>query len=121
MYPEASPVLVIDSDVPWIPTVSRPGPEARIYHIDVDPLKERMPLWSIPARGVIEYQYMILPAKFAGDKWVERVEVRPSNRAAVHHAVVYIREPGSKWPVWRERSRTRTAVAGSTCDYQCRL
>ena len=26
-----------------------------------------------------------------------KVEVRPGNRAAVHHAVVYIREPGSKW------------------------
>ena len=52
---------------------------------------------SIPARGVIEYQYLILPTRFAGDKWVERVEVRPSNRAAVHHAVVYIREPGSTW------------------------
>ncbi len=48
---EADFVLVIESDVPWIPTVNRPGPEASIYHIDVDPLKERMPLWHIPARA----------------------------------------------------------------------
>lgn len=45
-------ILVIDSDVPWIPTVSRPAKDARIFHIDVDPLKERMPLWYIAARGV---------------------------------------------------------------------
>ena len=40
----------MDSDVPWIPTVNRPRPEARIFHVDVDPLKAQMPLWYIPAR-----------------------------------------------------------------------
>jgi acetolactate synthase-1/2/3 large subunit len=49
---EADFVLVIDSDVPWIPTVSRPRPGAVIYQIDVDPLKEQMPLWQIPTRRV---------------------------------------------------------------------
>jgi acetolactate synthase-1/2/3 large subunit len=44
---EADLVLVIDSDVPWIPTVNRPRREATIYHIDVDPLKEQMPLWQV--------------------------------------------------------------------------
>src|SRR6185436_16115716 len=48
---EADAVLVIDSDVPWIPTVSRPSPKATIFHIDVDPLKEAMPLWYIKARA----------------------------------------------------------------------
>jgi acetolactate synthase-1/2/3 large subunit len=43
-------ILVIDSDVPWIPTVSRPAADAVIFHIDVDPLKQQMPLWYIPAR-----------------------------------------------------------------------
>ena len=47
---EADLVLVIDSDVPWIPTVNRPPAEARIYHIDIDPLKQQMPLWYIKAR-----------------------------------------------------------------------
>jgi acetolactate synthase-1/2/3 large subunit len=45
-------VLVVDSDVPWIPTVSRPRDDATIYHIDVDPLKQQMPLWYIAARRV---------------------------------------------------------------------
>jgi acetolactate synthase-1/2/3 large subunit len=46
---EADAILVIDSDVPWIPTVNRPGPRALIRHIDVDPLKTDIPLWYIPA------------------------------------------------------------------------
>ncbi len=45
-------VLVLDSDVPWIPSVSRPAEDAAIYHIDIDPLKQQMPLWYIAARGV---------------------------------------------------------------------
>ena len=47
----ADVVLVIDSDIPWIPTSSAPRADAAIYHIDVDPLKMQMPLWYIPARG----------------------------------------------------------------------
>ena len=45
---EADMVLVLDSDVPWIPTVTKPSGAARIYHIDVDPLKQQMPLWYFP-------------------------------------------------------------------------
>jgi len=46
---QADVILVIDSDVPWIPTVSRPAESAVIFHIDVDPLKQQMPLWYIAA------------------------------------------------------------------------
>ena len=48
----ADAILVVDSDVPWIPTVSRPADDARIFHIDVDPLKQQMPLWHVKAEGV---------------------------------------------------------------------
>ncbi len=44
---DADVVLVMDSDVPWIPTKNRPADSARLYHIDIDPLKEQMPLWYI--------------------------------------------------------------------------
>jgi acetolactate synthase-1/2/3 large subunit len=44
---EADFILLLDSDVPWIPAVNRPQPRAKIYHIDIDPLKEQMPLWQV--------------------------------------------------------------------------
>jgi len=47
---EADVVLVIDGDVPWIPTINRPADDAPIFHIDIDPLKEQIPLWYIKAR-----------------------------------------------------------------------
>jgi acetolactate synthase-1/2/3 large subunit len=46
----ADVVLVIDSDVPWVPRNSRPAAGAVLYHVDVDPLKQSMPLWYIKAR-----------------------------------------------------------------------
>jgi acetolactate synthase I/II/III large subunit len=47
---EADVILVVDSDVPWIYTTSRPSPDAAIYDIDIDPLKAEMSMWHIPAR-----------------------------------------------------------------------
>ena len=36
---EADVILVLGSDVPWIPAHNRPDPAARIYVIDLDPIK----------------------------------------------------------------------------------
>jgi acetolactate synthase-1/2/3 large subunit len=47
----ADVILVVDSDVPWIPAHSRPAEGAIIHHIDVDPLKVQMPLWYIAAKS----------------------------------------------------------------------
>ena len=52
---------------------------------------------ALPAHGDVEYTYEIVPTNFNEPKWVQLSEVRPSSRANVHHAVVYIRPPGSKW------------------------
>jgi hypothetical protein len=62
-----------------------------------DEIIEMPQAFHLPAKGAVDYQYLILPTHFTEDKWVQKVEVRPSNGSTVHHAVVYIREPGSKW------------------------
>ena len=53
--------------------------------------------FNAPASGTIEYQYVIIPGKFTEDRWVRLAEVRPGNRALVHHVIAFIREPASKW------------------------
>ncbi|KAK4460506.1 putative Benzoylformate decarboxylase [Cladorrhinum samala] len=47
----ADAIVVLDCDVPWIPTQCRPREDAKIFHIDVDPLKQIMPLHYIPAQA----------------------------------------------------------------------
>lgn len=42
-------VLVADCDVPWIPTQCKPKESAKIIHVDVDPLKQQMPVFYISA------------------------------------------------------------------------
>lgn len=47
----ADVILVLDCDVPWVPTQCRPRKDAIIIHIDVDPLKQNMPVFYIDAVG----------------------------------------------------------------------
>ncbi|HKN76436.1 MAG TPA: hypothetical protein VJW94_14750 [Candidatus Acidoferrum sp.] len=52
---------------------------------------------ALPASGDVEYTYEIVATGFKEDRWVQAVEILPSLRANVHHAVVYIRPPDSQW------------------------
>lgn len=45
----ADVLLLLDVDVPWIPTQCQPHPNAKIIHIDVDPLKQQMPVFYVNA------------------------------------------------------------------------
>jgi len=45
---EADAILVVESDVPWLPALKRPRPDARIVHVGVDPLFSRYPLRGFP-------------------------------------------------------------------------
>jgi mono/diheme cytochrome c family protein len=52
---------------------------------------------ALPPKGDIEYTYEIVHTNFTEAKWIQLSEIRPSSRESVHHAVVYIRPPASKW------------------------
>jgi hypothetical protein len=47
--------------------------------------------FDIPATGIIDYQYFDLPTGLTSDRWVQAVEIRPSDRRVLHHASVFIR------------------------------
>ena len=53
--------------------------------------------FPVPASGEVDYQYVVLPTGFTEDKWVQMAEMRPSQRGVVHHVVVFVRPPESKW------------------------
>jgi peroxiredoxin len=40
---------------------------------------------DVPATGFVPYKYTVLPHLFLQDTWVEAFEIRPDNRAVVHH------------------------------------
>lgn len=47
----ADVILVVDCDVPWVPAQGGPNKSARTFYIDVDPLKQDLPLWYSPSEG----------------------------------------------------------------------
>jgi hypothetical protein len=53
--------------------------------------------FPVPAEGTIDYQYVVIPGNFKQDTWVTAAEIRPGNRAVVHHVNAFFRPPGSKW------------------------
>lgn len=77
--------------------------------------------YRVPPSGEVEYQHVIVPTGFTEDRWVTALEVRPSSRAHVHHAVVFVRPPRSVWlraqPVGELFTAKGQALAGlSTLD-----
>jgi len=88
----ADVILVVDSDVPYIPTQVTPRADATIVQIDVDPIKERIPLWSFPLTSAIRAdsaRALELVAGYAaelltdGDK--ARIETRRAELTARHN------------------------------------
>jgi len=51
----------------------------------------------IPTDGEVDYTYEIVPTHFAEGRWVQASEILPGMPENVHHAVVYVRPPGSAW------------------------
>jgi Copper type II ascorbate-dependent monooxygenase, C-terminal domain len=49
--------------------------------------------YPIPATGEVPYQYLEVPANFPEDRWIQAWEIKPGNRAVVHHVIVATRAP----------------------------
>ena len=47
---EADVIVVIDCDLPWMPCYVTLKPDCRVYCVDIDPIKDSIPLWHIPAK-----------------------------------------------------------------------
>lgn len=50
----ADVVLVVDSDVPWVPARAEPGPDASVILVDHDPTRAGTPGWIFPADVAIQ-------------------------------------------------------------------
>jgi peroxiredoxin len=48
---------------------------------------------KVPAHGNYPYQYITLGDPFPEDRWVTAVEVRPEQRAVVHHIIAFVLPP----------------------------
>jgi hypothetical protein len=68
-----------------------------------------LPPYTVPADGTIEWAFLMIPSGFTEDTWVTSIEIRPSDRRAVHHAVAYIKPHSDDVPhnqfFWDQKQR----------------
>jgi hypothetical protein len=50
---------------------------------------------DVPAEGVVPYLYQRVHTNFTEDKWVQAAELRPGNRAVLHHIIVTVAPRGT--------------------------
>ena len=67
------------------------------WNITPDIVVEMPKAFELPARGTINYKYVLVKTNFKEDMWVTAAEMRPGNPAVLHHGKVWVRPPGSKW------------------------
>ena len=97
----------IDTLIAWIDGGAKEGdkkdaPQPRQFaegwQIGQPDLVLQMPIAvDIPATGVVDYTYVVIPTGFTEDKWVQFAEARPDARSAMHHVIAFLRPPGNHW------------------------
>lgn len=112
----ADVILVLDADVPWIPTRVRPSPSAQIFHIDLDPRKEKMNIFDIGATATYHADsatalsqltdFILKSGKVSADTYAERWNTVQASFAQ-----------GQELVVSRALSAAETPDAPSTVDY----
>ena len=50
----ADVILLVESDVPWLPATVTLRADATVFHVDPDPAKASMPLWSYPVDVAVQ-------------------------------------------------------------------
>ncbi|HUI79023.1 MAG TPA: cytochrome c [Bryobacteraceae bacterium] len=67
------------------------------WNIKPDIVVEMPKPFHLPAKGTIDYQYILVKGNFTEDLWVSAAEMRPGNPKVLHHGKVWVRPPGSHW------------------------
>jgi hypothetical protein len=67
------------------------------WNITPDVVVEMPKPFELPARGTINYKYVLVRTNFKEDMWVTAAEMRPGDPAVLHHGKVWVRPPGSTW------------------------
>ena len=108
----------IDTIVNWVDHGSAPGdPKGAPPPIDWPPDGWQIqpdvivhgPAYDVPARGIIEWTWVVIPSPFQEDTWVTSVEVRPSAPAVTHHICLAYKKHTPEVvydkPIWQDRPR----------------
>jgi acetolactate synthase I/II/III large subunit len=90
---DADAILVLECDVPWVPSLKAPGPQCKVVHLGVDPLFQRYPIRGFPGDlAVTGAAAAALPElaaaldRYVAKPAVERRRIRVASRAEAQRA-----------------------------------
>ena len=92
----ADVILALDHDYPYIPPRTQPRPARRSIQIDVDPIKETIPVWSFPVDLPIRAnsRHPGVDRRFASEMLTDADRQRSKNagRVCIRHRRAAIRD-----------------------------
>ncbi|MGE0710565.1 MAG: cytochrome c [Planctomycetota bacterium] len=69
-------------------------PDAKAWRIgEPDAVLELPKAFTVPATGVVQYQYTYVKTDFDADKWIKSMEVQIGAPTVVHHVLVFVIYP----------------------------
>ncbi len=60
-------ILLVESDVPWLPATVTLRADVQVFHVDPDPAKASMPLWSYPVDVAVQADGAVALAAIAAE------------------------------------------------------
>lgn len=67
------------------------------WNIKPDMVIEMPEPYQLPAKGTVDYQYILVKGNIQQELWVKSAEMRPGNSRVLHHGKVFVRPTGSKF------------------------
>jgi acetolactate synthase-1/2/3 large subunit len=110
----ADAILVIDSDVPWFPSLKNPPSDAKVMHLGIDPFYSNYPIRSFPCDLAIRADSVaalpMLTEALAGHRQAAQARIaarfqhvkalHDQQRAAWREALEHVRDDSPLDPLW---------------------
>lgn len=68
--------------------------------------------FDVPAQGVVSYRYAYVQLPTEEDRWIERMEIRPTQPQVVHHVLVFLEAPTPRNASREQRRRRQEGLRG---------
>ncbi len=117
-FMEADVILVLDHDVPYMPSSGQPKPDTKIIQIDIDPVKQDFPLWGLPIDILLEADSSkALPALTALVKSKITPELRTRFQTRFKQIAGEHEQIRARWNSTATAKATQKPVAGEWLSY----
>jgi acetolactate synthase-1/2/3 large subunit len=103
---EADAILVIESDVPWVPSRVQPPPECRVVHLGIDPLYARYPIRGFPCDVAIAGAPRLVLPKLGAALKVPEAEIAARRQALADRRAAQ----RAGWKKLREEMAAQTPI-----------